>query len=267
MSSRWAWHGSGREGAKVILMICLYMQSRRWNQSLLIVLVNSMQRRNYCLIRLAPIGSKCDYRSSVETNSVSCYFHGNLSKSDRVEANHPTVSLISKTRTEARRHSDLLDFVFTMIFFTVIPMGVLIGNVVYIEHIQKTLPMHLKYYDREKVPGMWWTWMSHQSVLAQVFLLHCQVHDVFSFFFFIVLWMVLLINHWFVYFCCCSPLSSCSSLVLLVRIDMELRELVNHPHYLLSSLTDNALFSATGNSLWRPFAPHRCSTFVLFLVN
>lgn len=135
-------------------MICLCTQSHRWNQSLLIVLVNSLQRRNYCLIRLAPIGSKCDYRSSVETNSVSCYFHGNLSKSDRVEASRPSILLISKTRTDVRPHSDLLDFVFTLIFFTVIPMGVLIGNVVYIEHIQKTLPMYLQYYGREKVPSM-----------------------------------------------------------------------------------------------------------------
>lgn len=94
--------------------------------------------------------------------------------------------------------------------------------------------------------------------LRKCLLRHCQVHDVFSSSFsFIVQRTALLINHCFVSFCCCSSLSACLSLVLSARIDMELRELVNHPHYLLSSLTGDTLFSSMGNSLRHPFALHQ----------
>ena len=82
----------------------------------------------------------------MELGSVSCSFRGNLSKPDRVELSHPAIAMISSTTvTDAQSRSNLVDFFLIMIAFTLIPLGGLVGNLVYIEQARKSRPPYLKH--------------------------------------------------------------------------------------------------------------------------
>ncbi|CAF1043183.1 unnamed protein product [Rotaria sordida] len=124
-----------------------------WNKSLMINIYNDIYKNNYCSFQLLPIGPKCSFILQIEPYNISCYLNMKLSKYDHLEnkkKHNKYVYMINKSNiTQSRNqfNQNFFALLITIFIFTIIPLILFIGNIMYIKQIQTNIPYYLKYYD------------------------------------------------------------------------------------------------------------------------
>ena len=108
-------------------------KAEHWNDSSTVLIVNDLEKNNYCSFDLSPIGSHCTYIRSLQPRNVSCYV--NVTRSH----DHPSLALdgiprvIQSEPNSNRFTRDLLEFLVGMSAATLLPCLFFLGHLVHLE--------------------------------------------------------------------------------------------------------------------------------------